>query len=284
MKKYSVKKPGKDFQFLNINYNAKGTREKKSVIDSNGKFAFFKYEGVGYLVSESCSEKMCYEIAKVLGYECAKIELAVDSDGVLGILNYSFVNKSMSEHMDAVSFLNPNGDERSKYYTISNIKDTLDKMNKDLFIHFIQLMIFDALVGEQDRHEENWGVEFIDGKYRFSPLYDNGCSLLKEFKNEKCAIDYYTGKKSFDSYILRSKTYIYSEDHQKKYKHFELIKYLYGQFPDIVEKEVLNLNILTDEVIEKIVQQVPDYLLTDKHKEFIIIYLKKRRDLLLNII
>ena len=34
---------------------------------------------------------MSYEIAKVLGYECARIELARDTDGTLGVLNYLFI-------------------------------------------------------------------------------------------------------------------------------------------------------------------------------------------------
>ena len=48
-------------------------------------------------------------------------------------------------------------------------------------------MIFDALVGEQDRHEENWGIKKFENKYEISPLYDNGDSLLANFKNEDFA-------------------------------------------------------------------------------------------------
>ncbi len=56
-------------------------------------------------------------------------------------------------------------------------------------------MVFDALIGEQDRHEENWRIIQIGNQYRISPLYDNGCSLLRNFKDEKYAKDYYDGKK-----------------------------------------------------------------------------------------
>ena len=77
MEKYSIKTPKEDFRFLMDNTNAKGSRVKKLIIDNDGNKAFFKYEGKGYLVSEACSEKMSYEIAKILGYECARIELAL---------------------------------------------------------------------------------------------------------------------------------------------------------------------------------------------------------------
>lgn len=283
MGKYSIKTPDKDFKFLESNPNSKGSRVKKLVVDKNGEKAFFKYEGNGYLASEACSEKMSYEIAKVLGYECARIELARDTDGTLGVLNYLFIEIGSTEHIDAVSYLNIHSNERPKYYTISNIKKTLDELDVNLFNEFIKIMVFDALVGEQDRHEENWGIERINGKYRFSPLYDNGCNLLRNFKDKTYAEAYYSGIKDFDAYINRSKTIIYKEDNKSQYKHFELIEYLNYRYHDIIQKEIKNLNKLTDDIIEEIVGNIPDELLTKKHKEHIIIYLKKRRDILLNI-
>ena len=55
----------------------------------------------------------------------------------------------------------------------------MDDIDADLFKDFIKIMIFDALIGEQDRHEENWGITEKEGKSFISPLYDNGDSLLR---------------------------------------------------------------------------------------------------------
>lgn len=52
---YRIKKAGIDFKFLASNYNIKGTRRKKIVIDNNNCNAFFKYEA--YNCCEACSEK-----------------------------------------------------------------------------------------------------------------------------------------------------------------------------------------------------------------------------------
>lgn len=112
-------------------------------------------------------------------------------------------------------------------------------------------MIFDALVGETDRHEENWGLTKKNNEYYISPLYDNGCSLLNKFKNEDYAQKYYQDNLLFENYILKSKTYIYKENSSKRYKHFELIEYLIEVYPE------------------------------EMHKKYIIQYLKKRRDILL---
>lgn len=226
---------------------------------------------------------MSYEIAKILGYKCAKIELAIDNDGVLGVLNYLFVDIGNTEHIDAVSYLNIHDNERPKYYTISNIKKVLDELDNSLFNDFIKIMVFDALVGEQDRHEENWGIERIGEKYKMSPLYDNGCNLLRNFKDESYAKKYYSGVKDFDAYINKSETIIYKEDNKKQYKHFELINYLNSQYHEVVQNEIKNLEKLTDEIINDIVDKIPDELLTKMHKKYIIIYLKKRRDILLKI-
>lgn len=62
-----------------------------------------------------------------------------------------------------------------------------------------------------------------------------------------------------------------------------VIKYLYDNFPQDILPEINNLTKLTDEIIEELVDKIPNELLTDEHKKYIITYLKKRRDILLNI-
>lgn len=144
-------------------------------------------------------------------------------------------------------------------------------------------MVFDALIGETDRHEENWGIELTKKGYKFSPFYDNGCNLLREFRNESYALKYYDNISKFEEYIYKSKTYIYKENSKQRFKHFELIEYLNHEYHNILIKEITNLKKLTDNKIEKIINKIPDELLTNKHKEYIIRYLKKRRNILLSI-
>lgn len=278
---YKIFRNNKDFIFTN-EINNKGSRKKRTVIDIHKKKkAIFKYEM--YECSESCSEKISYEIAKVLDYECAEIELAQDEKGTLGILNYLFVDKNKNEeHIDIISYINKNNESAKEFYTLENIKKCLDQIDSNLFYDFLKIMIFDALVGEQDRHEENWGLIVTDGKYKISPLYDNGCSLLREFYNEETAQKYYNGEKNFEKYINRSKTLIYNES-RKKYKHFELIKKLYTDYPVEIKFEINNLKKLTNQKIENIVNKIPAGIITEKHKEYIIKYIKRRRDILLSI-
>lgn len=128
-------------------------------------------------------------------------------------------------------------------------------------------MIFDALVGETDRHAENWGVITDINGYRISPLYDNGDNLLRDFKNSNLAEKYYNGTKDFDSYIKRPQSLIYKDNHTKRYKLDELIKELYKKYPRQIKQEILNLKKLTPNKIEKIVNKIPDNLLTEKYNK-----------------
>ncbi len=281
MNKFKIKISGKDFHFLTSTYIVKGSRKKRMALGKNKNIMMFKYERSDYNCSEACSEKLAYEIAKILGYKCARIELALDENMVFGVLNYLFSNENI--HMDASAFLNKYESERKKYYTIKNIKQTLDDMDKTLFFDFIKIMIFDALIGEQDRHEENWGIIIGLKSYKISPLYDNGCSLLREFKDENFLNKFYSKEKDFETYIKRSQSMIYNED-GKRIKHFDLIKTLYDMYPNFVKLEILNLKKLSDKKIITIVNKIPDNLITLLHKKFIIEYLIKRRDILLDII
>lgn len=283
MIKYDIKEQPLDFQFIQDEPIVKGSRRKKLVISNKKEIAMFKYERDDYICSEACSEKLAYEIAKILDYECAKIDLARDNENNLGVLNYYFSDRLTAPHTDIVAYLNKNQNERKYYYTISNIKSVLDEIDVNLFKDFVKIMIFDALIGEQDRHEENWGITERQGKYYISPLYDNGDSLLREFKNIQNAEKYYNGTKDFDAYIKRSRTIIYKEDNSSQYKHFELIRYLYNKYPQYVNCELNNLKKLTNEAISELVNRIPDDLLTIEHKEYIISYLIKRRDILLSI-
>lgn len=81
---------------------------------------------------------------------------------------------------------------------------------------------------------------------------------------------------------MRSKTLIYKENNKHQYKHFEMIEYLNQKYHNIVQKELKKLNKISNKSIEHIVNRIPDDLLSNMHKKYIINYLKIRRDILLS--
>lgn len=64
------------------------------------------------------------------------------------------------------------------------IKDCLPEYFKSI----LSMILFDALIGNSDRHHINWGIIYElneDEIYNyFSPLYDNGSSLCAYVNEE----------------------------------------------------------------------------------------------------
>lgn len=283
MFKYNILKEEKDFLFLEKNRsNTKGSREKRIIIDKhNFKKGFFKYEK--YDCYEACSEKLSCEIAKILHMDTAQIEFAKDEKGILGIISYLFI-KGGETHTDAKDFFNANQFDRKKFCTINSIENFLNSFGKNEFEKFIGIMVFDALVGETDRHEENWGLTKKNLEYRLSPLYDSSCNLLREFKNPKNAEPYYNKEKDLKKYSMKSKTCIYRENLQGRYKHFELILELLKRYPQITKSKIKNLKKLKNFKIRLILSRLPHEIIPDIQKEYIYKYIIIRKKYLLNLL
>lgn len=293
MQYYPTLQPEKDFHFIEAATNLKGTRKKRSVIvtpqSGNPAIGFFKYQA--YNTSELCSEKMAHELACVLKYPCARIELAVDENGAPGIISFLFTT-DQTPHTDAVDILkNTPQEKRRTFYSYDRVRTKLDRLDTKLFPELIPILFFDALVGEVDRHEENWGISATSHftsanrnaqpEYHISPIYDTGACLLREFVDEKFAIKYYTGVKSFSSYINRAQAVLYDEN-GKRFNHFKLMEFLNDEFHDIIKLNIDNLKReLSDEVINNIVDRIPEEMLTTQHRDFIKKYVKERRNILI---
>lgn len=54
-------------------------------------------------------------------------------------------------------------------------------LDKPWLISWAEVFLFDALIGNTDRHQDNWGCMFTPrGKGAFAPLFDNGTSMGHE--------------------------------------------------------------------------------------------------------
>lgn len=50
----------------------------------------------------------------------------------------------------------------------------------DIYLWFADMALFDCLIGNTDRHQENWGVIFRNDHAIMAPLFDNGTSMGHE--------------------------------------------------------------------------------------------------------
>lgn len=108
------------------------------------------------------------------------------------------------------------------------------------------MAVFDSLIGNTDRHQENWGVVFqSDEKTRLSPLFDNGTALGHERFLDKVQ-DWDDNK--LKAYLKKGCHHlrISRADTRTRIQHFALVKALAGSDETIkayVQKKIERLDV-----------------------------------------
>jgi len=258
-----------------------GEREKEWICDpENGNIAMFKIprEDRG----EHWAEKISCELACKLDLPSAKVELAI-RNGITGCLSYFFVDKANGySHYDSGSFFQYFYDENKKIiYKIEIIEQLLQKHN--LFEDFLSIVVFDALVANGDRHQDNWGITRHEksGEIFISPMYDNSACLGRDF-TEADIQKYLCSENEILRHLFKGKSKI-GTINKKSENHFSLIRYLYKSYPNRVEELLSRIAKLSDNDIEEIVNQLPYNILEENYKKVVINFIKFRREILINI-
>lgn len=78
-------------------------------------------------------------------------------------------------------------DLSNKEYTYQDVLYVLAQKSRqdkalldDYKSRFWYMFLFDAILGNRDRHAGNWGFVYQDDKIEFSPVFDNGSSLFPD--------------------------------------------------------------------------------------------------------
>jgi hypothetical protein len=149
-------------------YQTGGTRNK-SIFENpdTGELYYFKTslkkEVIDYKY-EFWSEILASEIGKELGFDTLKYDIAYRKDEI-GCLSKSMVNTNENKLSEGINYLrgydpnyNPDNKESYSQYTFHFIEKALEEYRlKDKMKHLIVTIIFDSLIGNGDRHQENWG-------------------------------------------------------------------------------------------------------------------------------
>ena len=160
------------------------------------KYATFSQpkDGLEYRKGDDWAERIAYGVARVLGIPAAPVELAVERtpDEIrCGTVCHSVLREEESL---------VNGDElmgeigirvsrsRRELYTVEAVFDALENVLPPAQIGvglsawdvFVGYLVLDALIGNTDRHEENWSAikpSDVDADRRLSPTFDHASSL-----------------------------------------------------------------------------------------------------------
>jgi hypothetical protein len=150
-------------------YQTGGTRSKVIVENpENHKDYYFKTslkkEQKDYKY-EFWSEIIASEVGSMLGFNMLKYDIAYKSNEI-GCISESMVTEGQNKLTEGISYLtgfdtsyNPKHKDSKKLYSFQLIKNTLAFYKLDRFIeNIIQVIIFDSIIGNSDRHQENWGI------------------------------------------------------------------------------------------------------------------------------
>ena len=144
-----------------------------------------------YSIVQTANEFICSKIASILGFNHVEYEL-LEYKGILATKCELITNKDISI-VTASAF--------NRYASFQGIDIDGDSgvvkwlMNSH-FKHFMEMILFDGIINNSDRHLENWGF-FMDNDtgelISLHPILDNNMAL-------------YTGSRQYKSQIFQTMT------------------------------------------------------------------------------
>jgi hypothetical protein len=234
------------------------------------------------------AEKIAAEIAAQMGITHAAVELA-SFQGTQGSASQSFAVDGLDLFhgnqllAGKVIGYDPSIRFRQSDHTLSNIFLTLDRTFTDPEgkqknkARFAEYLVLDALIGNTDRHHENWGilcrlaVDHWIGK--LAPTFDHASSLGRELLDES------TGKsrkrllaeKRIPAYTEKASGAIYwATSDRRGLSPLELVRRAVPAYGDLFKPAFLKLEKLDRALLHSILDRVPSEWMSGLAREFVI--------------
>ena len=267
-----------------IDPESMGSKEKFWFRNPNDRFGstwLFKYPRPNS--GEHWAEKMAAAIAHVLDIPHARVELAV-CRGIRGTITESFVSSQETlvhgnELLElAITDYNPDQRRRPLRHNVDNIFRILEHVCigtepgfcKKLKEQFANYLILDTLIGNIDRHHENWGVllDFEeDTLLGLAPSYDHASSLGRELSDGRRTRHLVEG--TVGNYAAGGRGGIYwSEDDSRLPGPLELARQAIGAFADAFSPGLEKLAMLRKSNILDVVNGIPIEWMTRPERDF----------------
>jgi hypothetical protein len=144
-------------------FNTGGTRAKRLLHNpENDKIYYFK-KSADKFPYEFWSEIIAYELGQILQLDVLKYEVAV-FENEIGCVSLSMIDSDEEELIEGGKYLqahypefSPDDKKLRHQYTFQLIEETFVAYKLEHFIeNILKIIVFDALIGNSDRHQENW--------------------------------------------------------------------------------------------------------------------------------
>ena len=234
---------------------------------------------------EHWAEKIAAEVADLLGVLHARVEIATFQE-YRGSVSESFTRggRELIHGNEILAGAVPTYDAGARrgqtLLTLANIWLALErkfenqKAGEIAKRHFAGYLTLDALIGNMDRHHENWGVHEVRLRSNRSmifiaPSYDHASSLGRELSDEyrnlriseNCVGAYVTRGRA------RGKIY-WAEDDRHPPSPLELVRRAVCEYPDIFQMAIRRLTNMNEHSLHEIVTRIPDDWMSSSAREF----------------
>lgn len=275
-----------------------GTRDKRKILSSyDGTPYYFKTSfsrGERDYKTEFWSEVIASRIGALCGFNVLRYDVAVintEQEQLIGCISKSLFVEGQEDMISGYNLIvqyTPDFCERYKergYHSLPLILDTLKAHDiAHVFDSVLDMWLFDAIIGNGDRHSENWAVirdkrpdsQGKDWSVWLAPIYDSGSSLGRELTEERI-VQHLNNPEQMMRYIGRSTADIavkagggrsvfeYLPSFIKQY-HDRLIP----RFHQLMQTKSEELRSVIFDVDRDIVGSVPiEYRLSEERKELI---------------
>lgn len=270
-----------------ISDEALGTKTK-FWIEHEGHIWLFKEARAN--TGEDWSEKLAGEIANVLNIPAAHIELA-EYNGRPGTISKSFVNKALGESLihgnevlgGLVFDYNPDQRWGQSIHTVENITKAIrslfpdDQEANEALSQLASYLVLDGLIGNGDRHHENWGILTSRDSsrsppstcYKVAPSFDHASSLGRELLETKIQ-QKLNDPRGVEIYVNKGPGAIYINPRDKKGQNpLYLVKRGAKDYPEYFREPLQVLKNTPLETILSLADQLPNDRIRLNQVEFV---------------
>lgn len=248
--------------------------------ESDGNKWLFKYPR--HNTGEHWAEKISEAVATLLNVPHARVELGTFGD-TRGSMTKSFLrdDTTLVHGNQLLGWLVQDYDEDQNFHqlghTIDNIFYTMDsvfsskKSSMRASVQMGSYLVLDALIGNTDRHHENWGICYrpqgMNWVSSLAPSYDHASSLGRELLDQRR--DTLLNNNLIPKYSVRGRGGIFrSTRPTDPLSPLALVRESVARYPEIFRPTLLRLDNLNVESLAQAVYRVPPNWMTDSARRF----------------
>ena len=278
-----------------VKVERESVHESEEMMGSKNKFWYlhpteeeeywlFKYPRCN--TGEHWAEKIAAEVAALLEIPHARVELAIFEKNK-GSVTKSFAQEGQElVHGNqmlkrAVHGYDPEKEFRQSSHTLANIWQVMARVfgesehAEKAKSRLAEYVVLDALIGNTDRHHENWGILRWERKGSHwvdlfvTPSFDHASSLGRELQDERR--DRILAEDRLGDYVEKGRGAIYwSEADRRGPSPLELVRRATLSYPDLFRPALTKLEKLDEGSVDALVNRVPSDWMSPSARKFAI--------------